>query len=861
MTNRYISIGIDHGTTNSCIAVMDSSKPRVIKPGAVESVMPSAVYIDRWGRKVIGRSAIQAMMMNEPDEGDGYTGYKIRIGQDDRYAFAAAQQVMTAPELGAHVIGELLKVYREQTRHDPNACVITVPAKFEHNACEGTRQAAKLAGLQFYPLLQEPIAAALAYGFSTTDKRAHWIIFDLGGGTLDVSLVIVREGQMVVPEEGHAGDTRLGGRKFDREVLSYVLGELSKQYSLKSFTENNPVYRGAWGRLMLEVEEAKISLSNREEAKVEVNGVLCKDENGKPVKVEVPITRTQYEKMIAADVEKAVHICQMLLNKNRLTGKDVDRLILIGGPTKTPYLKRVLHDRLKINLDDSIDPMTAVAQGAALYATTVELPEELRTMVAAPGATNGQVQIRLEYERRSKLPTYNVAGTVEGAAVAGGGLSVEIKRTDGLWSSGNLPVDEFGMFSAEVMLIERDQPAFSRFTTTALDRAGKPLATVEEPEIWYPFPEGEVRLANSLRVAVRGNKTEVLIKQGTALPGRGSGKFETVKQIRKGSIEDVLRIPVLEAVTHLLGSEDEHADCSVHVGTLTIVGSDERVTRDLPAGSEIDLEIHQDASREIRAVAYVPLLDDEFEAVFKTGAFDVDVDQVAERFENLKASLEQVEKLQQEKPLPEVGKILKTLHDLDVIEQIGKELARAKEGERDSCYRAYRGVLELAGAMNQIHAEQISVRIEHQIEQLQSLAQQNEAQELARIKNDYQAARDSQGAPDLSQFERSLDELNWQVQQRPIFNLAHALFSFPETFRGTQEQLDSYKDGVELFKEISEIRKNGGRITQSHIDRAQQAFDRLLRNWPELPAWMAEEAKKIGEGIRDVDMSDIEKRH
>lgn len=837
MTKKYVLVGIDHGTTNSCIAVMDSDRPRVIQPDPVEVIMPSAVYIDKRGRRFVGQPAIKAMMTTTPEEGNGHTGYKIRIGQDDRYEFSAARKVMTAPELGSIVIGGLLRWYREEMDEDPQACVITVPAKFEHSACEGTREAARRAGLSYYPLLQEPIAAALAYGFTIEDERTNWIVFDLGGGTLDVSLVIVRNGEMIVPEEGNAGDTRLGGRKFDRELMAYVLDELRKKYALAGFTEENKAYAPVWGKLLLAVEAAKIELSKKEQSVVEVDGILCKDERGVPVKVEVPITRTQYEKMIAADVEKAVHCCQMLLTRNRLSPQSVNRLILVGGPTKTPYLQQVLRDRLRIELDHSIDPMTAVALGAALKAATIEIPPELWDSTSIPETPSGQVALTLEYERTSKLPTYCVAGKVEGPAVAEGGLTIEIRRTDGLWSSGQVPVDEYGMFSADVVLIDQNRPTLSQYTTAVLDRQGKTIGSVDEPGIWYPFHDVAPRLANSLLVAVEGNWTEVLVRHGAELPARGSDRFVTTKLIRKGSKEDILRIPVLEAVTHLLGGEDPHADCNVHVGTLKIVGSDQRITCDLPPGAKIDVTLHQDESREIHAVAYVLLLDEEFEVTFKSEAFDLDLDKLDERFEHLKVALEEANRIQGDYPLPAVGEALDVFRRLNTVENVSKELDRAKQGERDACYRAYRGVLELAGAMNQINEMQITTRLQRSLDQLGPVVQDKNADELAVIRQEYQAALSSGNTEDLPKIEARLKSLDLEVRLKPLWELGLDVLSFPPTFRGTSEQIAAYKEAGKLFDEVLTTFQSGGHFTPSQIDRAVRAHERLMRTWPELLEW------------------------
>jgi molecular chaperone DnaK len=863
MSDRYVTVGIDHGTTNSGIAVMEEDRPRVIKPNGLDDVMPSAVYIDKRGRLLVGDAARKATMTGQDGDGNGYTGYKTHIGQDGRYDFAAARKVMTAPELGAVVIGKLLEAYRDEMHHTPRACVITVPAKFEQNACDGTRQAARLAGLLYYPLLQEPVAASLAYGFNTRDARAQWMVFDLGGGTFDVSLVLVRDGRMTVPEEGNAGDTQLGGRNFDRELMTYVLGQLSRQYRLGGFSEHNPKYRSAWGRLMLAAEEAKIELSRRQETVVEVDGTLCQDERGSDVKVEVAVTRAQYEKMIAPAVERAVTICQMLLKRNRLAAKQLDRLILVGGPTNTPYLRRVLSERLDIPLDTRIDPMTAVAQGAALHATTVEVPEELRPLLVnvPPNADAPEVALRVEYGRVSKLPTHWVTGMVEGEAVSGG-LSVEIRRSDGLWSSGTLPIEDGGLFSTEILLIDQKRPTLSRFTTTVFDRSGNILTSVAEPEIWFPYPDVTSRQATSLRVAVRGNHADLLIRQGAELPARGTGQYTSARDVRRGSSEDILRIPVLESVTTLLGTEDDHADCCVHVGTLVIAGSDERMTIDLPRGSAIDVTVMTDESREISVLAEVELLDAEFKATFKPEAYEFDIEQVAKRFETLKESLERARKLQAEQPSPEVQEALSIFERQDVIGDIEKDLERAKEGERDARLRAYRRVLELAGTMNQINEMQKEARIRQHIQELTRAVREEDKPHMREIEGDLAAAVSSKDPKAMTAVEQSLHEMDDKVRRQPFGELLLDLFALSGQ-HVTLQQNEAFQRAEALFKKIKE--KGGmSAMTFEDIQQMEEMHRELMRLHPDLPRLRQRKIEEltmqghIGDGIgAGVDLSDI----
>jgi len=826
MREGFVQVGIDHGTSNSSIAYIEGDRPRVLKVDGVSEVMPSAVYIDRHGREFVGRQAIEAIAQNaDESEGGGHVEYKPYIGQDNRYDFKAARVVLSGPELGARVIRKLLRAYEEAGNAPPKAAVITVPAKFDQSACEGTRKAAELAGLLFAPQIHEPIAAALAYGFSSEERRAQWMVFDLGGGTLDISLVIVRGGKIAVAESGNAGDNLLGGSYFDRALFEVVKGELARRYSLAGFTKSNHRYRNAWNRLKLAVEGAKIRLSSKPETVVTVDGALCKDEAGREVEVEVPVTRRDYERLIAPDVEKAVQLCEMLLKSNRMTSRDVDRLILVGGPTKTPYIQNALRERLGIPFDTTVDPMTAVSQGAALHATTVPLPGDVRARLAS-ALPPAEVAVRLEYERHSKQPVANLAGKVEQGG--GDGWSVEVRRTDGGWSSGTLPIPAGGIFSFALRLVERGAPALSRFRTTVRGPGGK-SATLEEPEIWHPYPSITPRLSNSIRVAVQENGTAVLLAKDAELPARGRQSFRTTKPLIRGSGDQVIEIPVLEGVTHLLGTEDDHADCSFHMGTLTIKGDDQRVSRDLPRGSKIEITIHQDESRAIRAIAYVPLLEQEFDATFAGEGFGTTLDEVGRRFEALRERLQAVTSLQERRPVPEVGESLERVGRMDVLKGIEDALKRAREGEGEAQHRAYKRCLELAGALNALEEMQRRVRVAETIENLRPAAEGHEKESLAAIEKDVAAA----DAKELPALERSLNELNGQVRHRPFGDVMVDLYAISGQ-NVSPEQHRIFKEADELAGRILARNKGTDGATPAELKELARLHEALLRAYPDL---------------------------
>jgi molecular chaperone DnaK len=850
MSNGLDAVGIDHGTMNSAIAVMGQKGPEVLKPNGLDTVMPSAVYINSRGVERVGAEAYRAILTNPTDEGDGVTGYKTAIGQNDLYEFRASRKVKSARQLGAMVIGALVKVYEEELQKKLSACVITVPAKFDKSATDGTGEAARLAGIQHFDLLQEPIAASLAYGFSTQSDRGQWLVFDLGAGTFDVSLVVVRKGELSVPEHGHGGDNFLGGRYFDRDIMDYALKELRKQYALASFAQENPKYRSAWGRLMLAVEQAKIELSDKPDAVIGIHGDLCQDEKGVAVKVDIPITRQDFERMIAGYIERAIHLCENVFNNNRITSKDIDRLILVGGPTKIPYVQHVLRDRLQIPFDTSVDPMSAVAMGAAIYATTMEIPDAIRGSSAAAESKSGDLTVKLQFEKRSGVPKHPVVGIIEGHE-SHQGLTVELVRQNVPWSSGRIAVDDTGMFDIEVPLVDLGKPNESTFRTTVYDGVGKPLATIDDPKIWYPFPRGNVRLASSLRVALRGNATKILIKQGEELPKHGRTEVKTAKALRKGDTGEVLSIPILESVQSIFGEEDDHADCSFVVGTMEIKSCDHRIKRDIPQGTAIDLTIHQDTSQQVTLKAHIPLLDEEFSAVFKDEKYGITVEDVVNRFGETKKSLEAIRGLDREKPNPEVAKRLKIIDEQNAVAGISKELDRAKGGERDALYRGYKRTLELTGGVNVLLDLQRVTRLEWQIERLDKVCKGTERNDLDSIRAELNAALESKKTDGLDKLDVELDDLDRKIRRRPLDELLLDLATL-QGRRVNAAQNAGFTKASELYDEIE---KKGGRDAAGAHEMSQaEAMHRELESlYPDLYQWRTDFLAGLGEGnIEDI---------
>ena len=361
-----IDYGIDLGTTNSSVAVLDGNDVRIIRNNENFEYTPSAVWIDRNGRLHAGRTAYEQL---DRDPENAHAEFKLQMGTSQPRTFSRSGRQMKPEELSAEVLKQLrADVPRARNGESMESVVITVPAAFEAPQCEATKIAAQLAGLTQTPLLQEPVAAALAWGFQSKKDKVFWLVYDFGGGTFDAAVVSIRDGGIQVVN--HGGDNHLGGKLIDWAIVDELLvPALTKERSLSDFRRGNPKWRAAFAKLKLEAEKAKIRVSNDESALIH-SDFLCNDDRGEPIEFDYELHRVDVEALMAPLVLRSVNICRRVLSEKRLAPGNIEKVLLVGGPSQAPYLRQRLADGVEglgIAVDFSVDPMTAVARGAAVF--------------------------------------------------------------------------------------------------------------------------------------------------------------------------------------------------------------------------------------------------------------------------------------------------------------------------------------------------------------------------------------------------------------------------------------------------------------------------------------------------------------
>jgi molecular chaperone DnaK len=597
MSRLTIDYGIDLGTTNSSIAVLEKSGPRIIRNNENWQFTPSTVWADKNGALRVGMSA-KERVFNDPD--NGAAEFKLMMGKAYAKQFSRLNRSLKPEELSAEILKSLKDDARRETGEDLEAAVITVPAAFDQPESEATRRAAQLAGIKFSPLLQEPIAAALAYGFDHEHENVFWLVYDIGGGTFDAAVIHVKDGLIQVVN--HGGDNDLGGKLIDWAIVDQLfVPALESSFNLPDFRRGNKRWISAFAKLKLQAEKAKIALSK--DLSVDVSGeFISVDDSGEPAQLDVSVSRSELERLIDPFLTKSLNICRTVLREQHLGPGDVSKVVLVGGPTVTPYFRQMLpdpKDGLGIPIDFSVDPLTVVALGAALFAGGQKAPR------ASVVPKVGEFSLALEYKPVGNETEPLVGGRVSArVSQTFSGYTIRLLNPESRppWDSGKLPLTAEGTFLANLLATAGTQ---NTFRAELYDPSGKRVALSPSE---FAYTVGLVitdpPLPHDIGIAMADNKVDVLFKKGTPLPAKVRRDHLTAVPLKKGDPNSQLRIPFVE------GSNADHADLNRNIGHLSIDSA--KVARDLPMGSNVEIRLEIDSSRLLKGTVYVEVLDQEF---------------------------------------------------------------------------------------------------------------------------------------------------------------------------------------------------------------------------------------------------------
>lgn len=587
MNRLKIDYGIDLGTTNSAICRMDKGNVSVMKIEVTDDTMPSCVYFNKKKSVVVGAQAYSSMKSDkrratkkwDAGESNTYVEFKRTMGTATLYDSKNMGRSYSSEELSAEVLKALKSFVQDD---DVRSAIITVPAKFTQNQKDATMRAAQLAGFEHCELLQEPIAASMAYGLSSEEKDGLWLVFDFGGGTFDAALVKSEEGIMKVFDT--EGDNYLGGKNLDEAIVDKVIiPYLQEHYVIDDILADDNKKKVLREAMKTYAEDLKNSLSFKASEDVISNlGDLGEDDEGEEIELDFSLTQEELEEVIAPIFQRAVDICKKLLERNNLDGDQLTKVILVGGPTHSPIIRRMLKEQITPKVDTSIDPMTVVATGAALYASTIDNKAEVKTEV-------GTVKLNVQYEATSVETTEFV--TVKLASKEMDRVFVELTRGDKGWSSGRKEINSIG----DVVDVDLIEGRSNAFIISVYDQQGNSLPCFpNEITIIQGTKVGNAPLAYNVGMEVWNEDKQMGVFQhfnglekNKPLPAIGTiNGLKTTSALRPGNANDFIQIPIYEAE---YDSDGERATLFNHTYTLLITG--EIVPQLIPEGSDVDLTL------------------------------------------------------------------------------------------------------------------------------------------------------------------------------------------------------------------------------------------------------------------------------
>ncbi len=344
------TIGIDLGTTNSCVAVFEGGSTTVIANPEGERTTPSVVAFKN-GEMTVGAKAKRGALTNP----DTISSIKRLMGTNKKVK--ANGKEYTPEEVSAMILGDLKKTAEAYLGEKVTKAVITVPAYFNDAQRQATKNAGKIAGLEVERIINEPTAAALAYGLDKQDKTEQILVYDLGGGTFDVSILEIGDGVFEV--KSTSGNNHLGGDDFDNRLMDYIVDQIKKEDGIDLRDD-----KMAMQRIKETAEKAKKDLSGMTSTQISLPFIAQKD--GAPVNFEMDITRAKFEELIDDLLESTLEPVRKALKDAKLTAKDIDKVLLVGGSTRIPKVVDIVKKELGKEPSKGVNPDEVVAMGAAI---------------------------------------------------------------------------------------------------------------------------------------------------------------------------------------------------------------------------------------------------------------------------------------------------------------------------------------------------------------------------------------------------------------------------------------------------------------------------------------------------------------
>ncbi|MDO8512426.1 MAG: Hsp70 family protein [bacterium] len=817
MANQQnIQIGIDLGTTNSSVAINKNGNIEIVKkPGGVEYT-PSVFGFNKAKNGVVGQAAYNSFSNDTSEE--VIKNYKFEVkrlmGTSEKFHFERADVEMGPEEISAEILKSLKEdILKKYPDFNTIAAVITVPAAFSNLQAEATKRAGNLAGFKHVVLLQEPIAAAIAYG-STNTKNENWLIYDLGGGTFDVALIASKDRALSVLS--HNGDNFLGGKNFDLEIIDKVIvPKILEKFSIKNFNRSNKKYIGVFSRLKLLAENAKIELSEYDKTSILIENV-GKDDEDKEIFVTINLTRKEFETLIKPMVDRTIELSKETLKDAGIKNSSVAKVILVGGPTQIPYIRERIESDLKITADASVDPLTVVARGACVFGIGQKIPKELQEN-GGKKLKEGTLSINLNYESMTSDTEETVSGVIEYFKDTEDEYYIQIQSDSGSYNGSKIKLKGGKFF--DTVAVEPNKP--NTYWLYLFDKQGNSIPI--DPDsftITQGLSVSGAPLPHSVKIVVvqkdytrnvAFNTCVLVSEKGTMLPiKKDLTDYKTSRKLKRGEEND-LDIIVVEG-------ESETPDRNGFLCKAGINGKD--LPHDLPEGTPVELTVVVNESREVFLTAYIPLIDLTVNARSTSHDETIELKNIEEDLETQKERA----KVASENLLPEERQ------KIDNNIQSAQNSVRNASVDEDEKMKANKQIKDIKIALDKIEKEkempQLVKEFKDGIQDTQSIINDYADEKDKAINNDQLSKLKTEGEKAITDSDKSL--LIRIIEQIKELS-SKAVYSNPATWVHQFNKITSGKTNFINVKEAKYYIEKGKRaIELGDVDEIKRCVHNLL---------------------------------
>lgn len=586
-------IGIDLGTTNSAITSFDGKTTRVWKSPEQNDVTPSVIYIAKRGGRFYGKKAYDNAPLCPENTAQLF---KRLMGSSTKIKVADIE--MTPEECSAEILKTLFGYLPEDVRNDKKTgTIITVPAAFNQMQKNATKEAAFSAGINKVALIQEPVAAIMSVA-KQQNINGLFVVYDFGGGTFDVSIA-ERAGNKInlLTNDGIAF---CGGRDFDKLLLdNIVVPWLKNNFNLPDDFRINEKYAKLIRMATWATEQAKIELSAKETASVQLDEsvIRCSDESGNEIYLDVPLSREQYNNLIFPKIDETIEKTHEVISNVGLKPEDINYVVFVGGPTQYKPLRDRVSQQLGIAPSTDVNPMTAVSEGAAIYAESVDFETAKGGQKADKGIIKAQsFGLEFRYNARTSSDKAKIAVVFKNADK----LNFVFKSQNTGWTSGKLTLS-----SGSIVTVDLTEMGENSFSVQCFDENG---TEVKLPESNITIAKtliniGKIPCAHSVGVELEDPVTgkpilDYLIKKDDLLPKSGTVKYKTTKRISAGS-NDSISFKLWE------GEIPDPVEYNRFIGEISISGNSFEYGI-IPVGSEIVCDYTFSDSGNIETKVTVP---------------------------------------------------------------------------------------------------------------------------------------------------------------------------------------------------------------------------------------------------------------